>query len=589
MTSGVLTDTAQLGDPQPPLAPRPAVDDVVRRRLSPLVGRDPWSWVFTGLVTLIAGALRLIGITHPRGKIFDEIYYATEGQELFSHGVEWRPESNTGDFVVHPPLGKWLIGLGEWLFGRDTNGNWLADGQSGTNQLCLGHSKVCVVWQTNAEFGWRISAVVAGTLSVLIVIRLGRRLFGSTALGCAAGLLLALDGMHFVLTRSALLDVFLMFFVLASFTCLVLDRDQRRARCLAELEAGHDPIRPKRAGARWFRAGRRGVGRPGVGRWRLAAGVLIGCAGAVKWSALFYLGLFVILIFAWEIGLRRSAGGRHPWRDTILDEIGKVAAFAGASVAAYLASWSGWFATDTGWSRHWLRDHQVNFRIGVPRFGVHFNDDTPILGPLLNLYQYHQEALAFHTQLTQPHPYQSDPWQWLLLGRPVAFYWSGDCPPGAANCASEVLLLGTPLLWWSFIAALGALVWLGVARRDWRAPAIGLAAATGIVPWFKYQFDEVPVVTNGVETLMHRTMFYFYALPALPFLVLAVVYVLAAIIGGPSARGAPVSERRLIGTIIVGAYLLAIAWCFAYFYPIYSGAVMSHSDWYLRIWLDRWV
>ena len=57
-------------------------------------------------------------------------------------------------------------------------------------------------------------------------------MFGSIVLGCAAGLLMAFDGMHFVLSRTALLDIFLMFFVLAAFGALVLDRDQRRPRWL---------------------------------------------------------------------------------------------------------------------------------------------------------------------------------------------------------------------------------------------------------------------------------------------------------------------------------------------------------------------
>src|SRR5258706_8643123 len=142
----------------------------------------------------------------------------------------------------------------------------------------------------------------------------------------------------------------------------------------------------------------------------------------------------------------------------------------------------------------------------------------------------------FNSTMSRNHQYQSWPWKWLLLGRPVAFYWSTTGPCGGPNCASEILLLGTPLLWWSFLPALLGLGWLGIARRDWRASAIALCALTGIVPWF---WSE----------LHNRTMFYFYALPAEPFLVLAVVYVLGAIIG-PSKRARPNSDRRLIGAVV---------------------------------------
>jgi dolichyl-phosphate-mannose-protein mannosyltransferase len=503
--------------------PRPvAVPDVVRRRLATELPLSVYSWIATGVIVSIAAVLRFYNLSHPPGKIFDEIYYATEGAELFRHGVEWRPENNAGDFVVHPPLGKWLIGLGEIAFGQN-------------------------------EFGWRIAAAVTGTASVLIMVRLARRLFRSTVLGCAAGLLMALDGLHLVLSRSALLDIFLMFFILAAFGCLVMDRDSRRRRWLHALERGLDPNRQGPAG------------RPSVGIpwWRLAVAVMIGCAASVKWSAVWYLALFVVLVYVWEIGVRRAAGAPHPWRDALLDETGWVAAFVGLAVVTYLASWTGWFVTDTGWDRHWLASQG--------------RTELPVLGALENLWHYHAAAWQFHTTLVSRHTYQSWPWQWLLLGRPVAFYWSGDGPCAASSCASEVLLLGTPVLWWSFLPALAGLTWFGAARRDWRAAAIGLGAAAGIAPWFWYE-------------LSHRTMFYFYALPAEPFLILAVVYVLGAIMGGTPQPGTPVSDRRLVGAVVAGAYVVAVALCFAYFFPVFVGDVITYNEWWARMWLgSRWV
>src|SRR4029079_18669807 len=105
--------------------------------------------------------------------------------------------------------------------------------------------------------------------------------------------------------------------------------------------------------------------------------------------------------------------------------------------------------------------------------------DPPSLAALLTLIHYHHEAYKFHSGLTERHVYQSWPWQWLLLGRPGAFYWnnSGNC--AAPSCAREILLLGTPILWWSFLPALAALVWFGIARRDWRALALGSGGGAG--------------------------------------------------------------------------------------------------------------
>ena len=59
----------------------------------------------------------------------------------------------------------------------------------------------------NNSFGWRFSSAVVGTLAILMIGRIGRRLFGSTMLGCIAALLLAFDGEEFVHSRTGLLDI----------------------------------------------------------------------------------------------------------------------------------------------------------------------------------------------------------------------------------------------------------------------------------------------------------------------------------------------------------------------------------------------
>ncbi|MER7457212.1 phospholipid carrier-dependent glycosyltransferase [Micromonospora sp. NPDC126480] len=529
------------------------VPDVVRRRLASIDAHlDRRSWLATGVVVAIAAILRFVNLAHPPGKIFDEVYYARDAWGLVDRGVEWNYKDGGPSYVVHPPLGKWLIGLGEWAFGY-------SDTEHGVS--AAGH-----LVTTAPEFAWRFSAAVVGTLSVLLLVRIGRRLFRSTVLGCAAGLLLALDGFHLVLSRTALLDIFLLFFVLATFGALVLDRDARRRRWARALADGLDPGRPGRAG------------RPAGGWrtwpwWRLAAGVLFGCACAVKWSALYFLPVFVLLVVFWEVGARRSAGVRRPWRDTLLDEVPWLVLAGLLMVVTYVATWSGWLLGDEGYYRV----------IDAQRWPNAPLSDTPVIGALQNLIEYHRAAYGFHAQLDDSHKYQSWPWQWLLLGRPVAFYWSGDGACGAASCASEVLLLGTPLLWWSFLPALVALAWLGLARRDWRAGTILLCVAAGLLPWFWF------AIAGG------RTMFSFYAAPALPFLVLAVTYVLGAIIGPPvSAGSADATEadqdRRLVGGVVAGAYVVLVALCFAYFYPIFVGDTMPYDDWSNRMWLDgRWI
>jgi len=579
------------------------IPDITRRRLAPPGPRDGVvSWLVTVLVVAVAAVLRFAGLAHPPGKAFDEIYYARDAWGLLTKGVEWNYADDVPSYVVHPPLGKWLIALGEWLFGY-----YDADGE----QRMAGH-----LIDTAPEFGWRFSVAVAGVLSVLLTVRIARRLFGSTLLGAAAGLLLAFDGFHLVLSRLALLDMFLLLFVLATFGALLLDRDSRRRSLLAGRPTRRDtpPGRHKTArpaaephpadaegrdgqgrgpgdraatgvtavhGAATTEAAQAdpgqaaGPGQPhltdgnvgevpvrraaGVPWWRIVAAVLFACAVATKWSALFFLPAFALLVVWWEAGARRSAGHPRPWRDALRREVPWLAVCGGVILVVYLATWSGWFLTDHGFYRHWLADSG--------------RSEPPVIGALWNLVHYHQEAFRFHSTLQTAHASQSWPWQWLLLGKPVTVYLAYPGGNWGEVPVSEVMLLGTPLLWWSFLPAIAATVWLGIARRDWRAGSILLVIAAGLLPWFWFAFDA------------HRVMYSFYTAPAVPFLVMAVVYTLGAVIGRPDAG----PDRRMTGAVVAGAYTILVILNFAYFYNLFVGLPLDFADWSQRMWLgNRW-
>jgi dolichyl-phosphate-mannose--protein O-mannosyl transferase len=471
----------------------------------------------TLVVTGIAAALRLIGLSHPKGLIFDEVYYAQDAHSMLTYGVEWDPGADGSSYVAHPPFGKWLIGAGQWAFGYD-------------------------------EVGWRIAAAAAGIIGVAILIRLMRRLTGSTLLGGTAGLLLAVEGSHLVLSRTSLLDIFIATLLLGAMYCLVRDRDWRRAGWLSAIENGMDPVRRRpRLGWPW---------------WRITCAVLLGLAMGTKWSALWYIIVIIVLFIVWDWRLRVDVGARKPFRDTLIYEFGQNLWFGSLAVGVYVLSWTGWFLNDSGSYRHWLQEQG--------------RSEPPVFGALVNWYEYHMSVLNFHETLSSEHAYQSWPWQWLFDLRPVVFYWSSDLSCGAADCAGEILLLGTPLLWWTFVpAALALLAW-ALYKRDWRAWFLLAGLGTGIVPWFFYP---------------ERTMFFFYAAPAVPFFIGAVTWGLGMIAGrhrrGERSLGSP--ERRLTGALIAGAFLAVVVLCFAYFWPIYTGEPIPREEWQARMWLDSWI
>lgn len=544
-------------------------------RLGALLGFPPalctrlarWAaWGGPILVALVAGALRFRHLGSPHAVIFDETYYAKDAWSLYRFGYEgtWADKANEhilahpqsiplspqGSYVVHPPMGKWVIGLGEWLCGLD-------------------------------PFGWRFMSALLGTLSVLMLCRIGRRLFRSTALGCLAGALMAVDGLHFVMSRVALLDLMVMFWVLAAFGCLLIDRDrvrERLARALpAAARADHDDRAPDGDGHDGSTAGGSheaevrpdaAVGgrlRLGLRPWRLAAGLCLGLACATKWNGLYVLAAFGVLAVLWDMGARRTAGAARPFSSALRrDAVPAFLSLVVVSFGTYVASWTGWFATSRGYFRHWAETSAAG------------GGWSWLPGPLRSLWHYEAQVYDFHVNLTSGHTYQSNPWSWLVLGRPVSYFYNAPkvghhgCTDRAEGCAREVLALGTPLLWWTACVALLYVLYRWLLRRDWRAGAILCGVAAGYLPWFMYQ---------------ERTIFYFYAVVFVPFLCLAVAMAAGAVAGPPGAS----ERRRTTGVLLVGVVGLLIVWNFVYFWPIYTGTTIPLDAWRHRMWLNTWV
>jgi dolichyl-phosphate-mannose-protein mannosyltransferase len=485
-----------------------------REGTPPLPADGRLSWLLAGALGLLSLCARLWGISYPSRPLFDEAYYPPEAREL----LIWGHEYNRGySFIVHPPLGKWLIAVGEELFGYNS-------------------------------FGWRFPSAVAGAVAVVVLVRLARRLTGSTLLGMVAGLLLALDGFSFSLSRIGLLDVFLQVLVLGAVACLVVDRDVVRAR-----------VRQAGGGASGFALGPRG--------WRIAAGFLFGCACAVKWSGVYFLAFFAVLSLFWDRAAWREAGIVRPTRTTVRRGLpGAVWALGIVPVLTYLASFTGWFLGESSQGRYWAQQH--------PDTSFGFVPDA-----LRSLWHQHAEWLKFHNGLSTPHPWESGPWSWLVDGRPILL-WN---PQKLTDSAGEqivryILMVGTPTLWFAFVPATLWLGWRIVARRDPAALTVAVAIAAGWGTWFLN---------------LERTMFIFYMAPVLPFFVLAVVLVLQDVLGRGDAvaelwRPGDLALRRQLGLAAVCGYLAVVAATFIFFWPVLTGQPLSHADWLRRMWFPSW-
>ena len=401
-------------------------------------------------IILTAAYLRFFNLGSPKELVFDEVYYVNGAQDYLRDGVE--TNAGKAEFIVHPPIGKWLIASGIKIFGDD-------------------------------PFGWRFSAALVGTISVLLIYFVARRLFQSENLALIAATLTTIDGLHLVMSRTALLDIFLMFFLFLAFLALIYDRY-------------------------WL------------------AGLAFGCALGTKWSALYFIAALTIYIVI--------AKKKFPFQFLLTIPV------------VYIASWSGWFLSDKGWSRQYSKN------------------------PLVSWIHYHREILNFHTNLTTEHSYQANPWNWLILGRPTSFFYSTPKNCGASNCSREILAMGTPLLWWTAAICIAVTIGYYIYRREESALLILIGISANYLPWFFFQ---------------KRTMFYFYSIAFEPFLILAVVYVIGKAL--ESANHSPILYRQRTRIVYGGIALIGLS--FLYFLPVFMGLTLPYDSWYDRMWLPSWI
>lgn len=386
------------------------------------------------LVTAAAALLRSIHLTRPNVIVFDEFFYVREA--CFS---VYRSQQicGIGESAVspHPPLGKWLISLGIRAFGYNA-------------------------------LGWRVAALAAGVLTVPLLYLLARRLLGTTPGAAMAAGLLAIDPLHFVHSRVAMLDVFVTLFIVASFLFLVIDRDRCEAAGRASSAQG----------------GRSVLSRP----WLLAAGLAAGAAAATKWVGFLALVGVAALSVLWA----ESRQDREPLRERIGAAARKegwqlVVAMVIAPLTVYVVSFAGridgpvlsWPWSHGSWVRNFLGAQKA--------------------------------MLLFHLGIQDVSPYSSPAWSWPLIRRPVVYFqqaWGGRY--------REILAMGSPVVWW---ACLPALAYLGIRVARRRRPT---EAAVVVVGGFAVLY--LPWLAVAAE---RSFTFLFYLLPAVPFMCLALATV----------------------------------------------------------------
>ena len=137
-------------------------------------------YCLVGLASLsvLSGVLvRLIALSYPNKAIFDEVYFPVFA-ENFLKGVQ--------SFDVHPPLGKFLIALGILVFG-------------------------------NGPLGWRIVPALFGVGLIALFAWLAKTMFKDSVAAWVGLIIISLEGLFIVYSRTGLMDGVLLFFILTTF------------------------------------------------------------------------------------------------------------------------------------------------------------------------------------------------------------------------------------------------------------------------------------------------------------------------------------------------------------------------------------
>ena len=529
--------------------------------------RRQTEWLGCMLMALLGGLLRFIRLGSPHAVVFDETYYVKDAWTMLKTGEpriwpkvlppnqipidqafaqgdvnQWLDQA---EYVVHPPIGKWCIALGLKLFGGADN-----------------------------PFAWRVATAIAGTIAILLLCRVALRLFRNLPIAMMAGFLMSIDGLGIVMSRTGLLDNFIMVFALAAFLCLLGHRDWARARLRAawktdwRIERLHYRIRtplPWPAQGKddgWILATETTGPFIAWSWWRTGAAVLLGLATGTKWSGAYLFAVFALISVLWDAWERHKVGYGSWLKAGILkDGIPAALVMIPLWAGTYLASWIGWFRHSDSYMHGWAGGHPGQGLTWLPE-------------GLRSLVEYHREMWQFHTTLDASHPYMANPLTWPLQVRPTSFYWQRFTDhPGLCSispdspCVAAVTSLGNPLIWWLGSACI--LIAIGLCLRahrgDWRLWAVLAGLLGGWLPWIQY---------------LNRTTFTFYSIVILPWMILGICYMADCV---RHDTGQLVYRQMMCTTMII------LGMTSLFFYPLWTAMPVPYWFWRIHMWLPSWI
>jgi predicted membrane-bound dolichyl-phosphate-mannose-protein mannosyltransferase len=165
---------------------------------------------------------------------------------------------------------------------------------------------------------------------------------------------------------------------------------------------------------------------------------------------------------------------------------------------------------------------------------------------------------GYNIGLVTPHSYQANPFGWLLMIRPTAFFYDASI---GNDLTQYITSVANPLTWWLGVIALGFVFWFALKRFWWPGTVILAGVAATYIPWLFFS---------------HRTVFQFYTVSLEPFLALALAFGLTSL------------YRNGRGSISRGLVVAAAA-VSAFFMPVWLGLPVPIWFAALHYWFVTWI
>lgn len=150
------------------------------------------------LILVFSAFLHFFRLDYPNAYVFDEVYHGFTAKEYLKGSEEaWEwwttPPPGVAFEWTHPPLAKEAMTASMFL-----------------------------VSSTDA-WAWRLPGALLGIISVLLVYKIGERIFNRNT-GLVSAFIFSLDGLNFVQSRTGMNDIYLVTFSLASVLFLINKR-----------------------------------------------------------------------------------------------------------------------------------------------------------------------------------------------------------------------------------------------------------------------------------------------------------------------------------------------------------------------------